>query len=199
MNKLSIHAFSLSLIAIFSFSCASIISGTTQAVTIDCNVPGASVQIEGNLVGVTPFTGKIKRRKEAVALVSMDGYVAQPLTLTTSFNAVAILSLFWDYSTTDCLTGAVWEYAPNSYYVNLAETDVSAADFRRESSLLAFAMTYHGDLQTELAAGTGPKLRTMHDQFASSWSFDEFRETLRSASSADAVHFGEAVSRQLAL
>ena len=66
-----------------TLGCATIISGTTQAVSIDSNVPGATVAIEGNVVGVTPFSGKIKRQKEAIALVSHEGFTAQPLTLTT--------------------------------------------------------------------------------------------------------------------
>ena len=137
-------------------SCATIISGTSQAVSIDSNVEGATVAIEGNVVGATPFTGKIRRQKEAIALVSKDGYEAQPVTLTTSFNPVAVLSILWDWSTTDCLTGAVWDYAPNSSYVNLKPKGTSDDSFRRESSAKAFAMTFFGDLQIELCAGDGP-------------------------------------------
>ena len=189
----------LPLIISATLGCATVISGTTQTVSIDSNVPGASVAIEGNAVGVTPFSGKIKRQKEAVALVSHDGFVSQHLNLTTSFNPMAILSIFWDYSTTDCLTGACWEYAPNSYYVKLLPEGTTVAEFRREASLVAFAMTYFGDLQTELVAGQGPKLRAMHGNFFADRSLDQFVAAMQDVPQTDAVIFGESTAGLLTL
>ena len=189
----------LALAASMTLGCATLISGTSQAISIDSNVPGASVVIEGNLVGHTPFSGKIKRQREAVALVSHKGYGAQPLTLTTSFNPVAILSIVWDYSTTDCLTGACWEYAPNSYYVDLAPEGTADADFRREASLMAFAMTYFGDLQTELAAGVGPKLRAMHNEFFADHSLDHFVTAMQDIPQSGAIVFGESTASLVVL
>jgi hypothetical protein len=151
--------------AILLAGCASIISGTSQAVTIDSNVAGATVAIEGNVVGQTPFSGKIPRKRESVALVSKPGYAAQPVVLSTSFNPVAILSIFWDYSTTDCLTGACWEYAPNTYYVNLRPATSSIEQFRRDSELKAFAMTYYSAIKSELATGQGAKVEAVRKEY----------------------------------
>lgn len=175
-------------------SCATLISGTSQAVTIDSNVQGAEVTIEGNLVGVTPYAGKIKRQREAIAIVSADGYAAQPITLTTSYNPVAILSIFWDYSTTDCLTGAVWEYSPNSYYVNLKPAGTADAAFKKNSNLKAFAMTYQPEIMLELAAGGGPRIASMHAPYESELSVDEFVRKLQTIKTSDTVVFGEAVA-----
>ena len=36
-------------------------------------------------------------------------------------DPVAILSLVWDFSTTDFLTGSIVEYSPNNYYFTLDE------------------------------------------------------------------------------
>jgi len=195
--KIALPSLGLALIilaAVNCASCATIISGTTQAVSIDSNVKGATVKIEGNLVGQTPFNGKIKRQREALAEVSAPGYAAQPITLTSSYNPVAILSIFWDYSTTDCLTGACWEYAPNTYYVNLKSEATSDAEFKRQSSLLAFSMTYFGDLSVELAAGDGMLLRSLHREHFSQLQFADFVTEMRSVSSSNAVAFGEAVA-----
>ena len=75
--------------------------------------------------------------------------------MTSTFNPVTVLSIFWDYSTTDCLTGACWEYAPNTYFVNINEEGMTDAAFRRESSLLAFAMTFPTEFwATEEQGGT---------------------------------------------
>lgn len=188
--------FALGAAALFS-GCASIISGTSQAVTIDSNVQGATVAIEGNIVGQTPFSGKIPRKRESVALVSKPGYAAQPVVLTTSFNPVAILSLFWDYSTTDCLTGACWEYAPSTYYVNLRPSTSSVEQFRRDSELKAFAMTYYSAIKTELASGSGAKIEAIRKEFFPAMSQDEFTAkviAVEAQAAGSAVVFGEALA-----
>jgi hypothetical protein len=174
-------------------SCATIISGTSQAISIDSNIPGATVKIEGNSVGVTPFTGKVKRQKEALAVVSKDGYQSQTLVLTTSYNPVAILSIVWDYSTTDCLTGAVWEYAPNSYYVDLKPNEVSEKDFRESAELKALAMTYHAEFALEVAAGSGPLLESLHSRYFASASLGELQREIAVLSELSSIEFGEAV------
>lgn len=185
----------LTLLAVAFSGCASIISGTNQAVTIDSNVQGATVSIEGNNVGVTPYSGKIARKKESIAVVSKTGYVSQPVTLTTSFNPLTILSICcWDLGTTDCITGACWEYAPNSYYVNLRPAGSSLNQFQRDTQLKAFAMTYHGDFQTELAAGAGAKISALRGTFFKGMSQDEVVAMLRSIDAetqGNAVAFGE--------
>lgn len=193
MNKTIL---ALALAALLT-GCASIISGTSQAVTIDSNVQGASVSIEGNIVGQTPFSGKIPRKRESVALVSKPGYTAQPVVLTTSFNPVAILSIFWDYSTTDCLTGACWEYAPSTYYVNLRPATSSVEQFRRDSELKAFAMTYYSAIKTELATGSGAKIEAVRKEFFPAMSKEEFMAkviAVEAQAAGNAVVFGEALA-----
>ncbi len=193
MNKTIL---ALSLAALLT-GCASIISGTSQAVTIDSNVQGATVAIEGNVVGQTPFSGKIPRKRESVALVSKPGYTAQPVVLTTSFNPVAILSIVWDYSTTDCLTGACWEYAPSTYYVNLRPATSSMELFRRDSELKAFAMTYYSAIKTELATGSGSKIEAVRKEFFPSMSKEEFMTkviAVEAQAAGNAVAFGEALA-----
>lgn len=189
--KLVLAALSICILS----GCGTVFSGTTQAVSIDSNVQGASVAIDGNVVGVTPFAGKIQRRKDSIALVSKAGYTSQPVALSTTFNPLSIISIVcWDLGTTDCLTGACWEYAPSSYYVNLRPAGSSYQQFERDSQLKAFAMTYHGDFQSELAAGKGAKIESMRAQFFKGMSQVEFIALLRKvdADSRDnAVAFGE--------
>jgi hypothetical protein len=189
--KTSPHLF-FSTIALFLIpSCATIVSGTSQAVTIDSNVPGADVMIEGNLVGVTPYSGKIKRQREAIAIVSADGHVSQPIALTSSYNPVAILSILWDWSLTDFLTGAIWEYAPNSYYVNLKQAGTADASFKNESSLKAFAMTYYPELMIDLAAGGGPRLSSLRAEFVPYISEAQLLTEIKRLDTESAVRFGE--------
>lgn len=187
----------LILAAAFLSGCASIISGTSQAVSIDSNVAGATVAIEGNVVGQTPFSGKIPRKRESIALVSKPGYTAQSVVLTTSFNPVAILSIVWDYSTTDCLTGACWEYAPSTYYVNLRPATSSVEQFRRDSELKAFVMTYYSSIKTELLTGSGSKIEAVRKEYFPSVSKDAFIAkvgAIEAQASGNPVAFGEALA-----
>ena len=175
-------------------SCATIISGTTQAVSIDSNVSGASVIIDGSNVGRTPFSGKIKRQRETIAMVRKEGYVAQSFTMSSSFNPVAILSILWDYSTTDFLTGAVWEYSPSQYYIELAPEEGNASLFRERTTLKAVAMTFHSDLLVELAAGEGQLLTMIHERFLADRSQEAVVEQLQQLTMLGAKEFGEAVA-----
>jgi hypothetical protein len=186
------------LVAVVLSGCASVFSGTSQAISIDSNIQGASIAIDGNVIGVTPFAGKVPRRKDSIAIISKAGYASQPVALSTTFNPLAIVSILcWDLGTTDCLTGACWEYAPASYYVNLRPAGSSLNEFQRDTQLKAFAMTYHGDLQTELAAGTGAKIDGMRATYFKDMSQAAFVAALRAIDAdakGNAVAFGEKVT-----
>lgn len=175
--------------------CATVFTGTTQAISIDSNVHGASIAIDGNVVGVTPFAGKIQRRRDSIAMLSKPGYTSQPLTLSTTFNPVSVISvLCWDLGTTDCLTGAAWEYAPSSFYVNMRPAGTSYQQFERDTQLKAFAMTYHGDLQAELVAGSGAKIESLRTAFFKDMSQPALVAALRAIDTEakeSAVAFGE--------
>lgn len=188
-SRLFISA-SLGLLA----SCATIISGTSQAVTIDSNVAGATVVIDGSSVGTTPFSGKVRRRRETIGMVRKEGYVAQSFTMSSSYNPVALLSIFWDYSTTDFLTGAVWEYSPSQYYIELVPQEGNASLFRERTTLKAVAMTFHSDLLVELAAGEGQLLSMIHERFLADRSQEAVVEQLQQLTTLDAKEFGEAVA-----
>jgi len=198
MKKISLLVLGSILLA----GCATIISGTSQAVSIDSNISGATVSVEGSQVGVTPFSGKIPRKRESVAVISKPGYGTQSLTLTTSYNPVAILSIFWDYSTTDCLTGACWEYAPNNYYVNLRTASTTDSNFRKDSELKAFAMTYFNSLRSEIIVGSGEKLDALHKAYFASMSRADFISEVKSvnmATNGSPVAFGELLASKVSL
>ncbi len=178
-----------------TLSCATVISGTSQAITIDSDIKGATVNFEGQNVGVTPFAGKVKRQRDAVVMVSKDGYATQTVVLTSAFNPVTVLSIFWDFSTTDLLTGACWEYAPSSYYVSLRSDGTSSAEFKESASKMAFAMTYFNDLQLEVRVGDGPLVRSFHKEYFSNQDFGTFVYTLAALGSSTAIEFGEAIAQ----
>ncbi len=103
--------------------CASVMKGTDQPVTFTSKPSGAEVVIDGQSRGVTPLTLSLKKNKHDVVMVRKDGYRTETMPLTKQYDGVALLNVFWDFSTTDVATGAAFEYVPNGYYFDLQEEE----------------------------------------------------------------------------
>ncbi len=121
MNKCMSLLVSMAAAAVVA-GCASIINGTSEQVTINSNVKGATVQVAGGTVGVTPFTGPIPRGAGTTLIVSKEGYESKTITLNTEIEPI-----FWGNiiiggvfgSTTDMATGAMYKFAPATIQVDL--------------------------------------------------------------------------------
>ena len=100
---------------------ATLISGTTQSVSFNSEPEGATVFIDGAKKCQTPCTLSLKRGSNESVTFKKNGYKSQILPLESSYNGVALLSIFWDFSTTDLISGAASEYSPNQYFVELKE------------------------------------------------------------------------------
>jgi hypothetical protein len=87
--KKFLKPFALVLSTILFASCATITKGTSQEVTINSNVPGALIELNGTEIGRTPFTGKIKKHKKEFLKVSKSGYVTGDLWLNGKKHYVA--------------------------------------------------------------------------------------------------------------
>ena len=107
--------------AIFLSGCATIISGDTKTVTFNSSPEGADVYIDGAIIGKTPVSIVLEKNKKDVVMLKKEGYQAVTRDLTKSYDPITMLSIFWDLSTTDFLSGAAMEYAPKSYYIELRE------------------------------------------------------------------------------
>lgn len=107
-----------------AFGSASIISGSNQNVTFNSNPEGATVLIDGVASCTTPCTISLpKAHADKMVSFRKDGYETFSMPMTTSYNGVALLNIFWDLSTTDMITGAAWNYAPNNYFSELKKKD----------------------------------------------------------------------------
>lgn len=109
----------LAIASIFLSGCASIISGTNQTLTFTSNIEGVNVYVDGALIGKTPVSASFKKNKAQTVMFRKKGFETVTREITKTFDAVAILNIFWDLSTTDLITGAVFEYAPNAIYVEM--------------------------------------------------------------------------------
>ncbi len=155
--------FSLAVLFLFTVSCSTIINGTTQLVSINCNVSDADIYLDGVLIGKTPFSGSIPRSKKML-VVQKEGYTPFYLALSTSIEPVFFGNIITGGtlgSTTDFATGAAYSYSPSSFQVDLADTKASLDTFIKESNLRKFAMIHMSDIALDLANNDGHYLNTL--------------------------------------
>ena len=111
---------SLSILSVLIFAgCATVISGTSQSINFDSSPRGAAIYLDGDRVGVTPFSANLKKNKYKSFRIELEGHHTIGRQLDKEFDIVALLSIFWDLGTTDLISGAVYKYGQNSYYVEL--------------------------------------------------------------------------------
>lgn len=104
---------------VFLAGCATVISGTTQILTFDSKPQGAKIYLDGLLVGTTPFSMETTKNKYKSFRIEKEGYLIINREVTKAYDPVSLLNIFWDYSTTDFITGAMFQYSPGSYYIEL--------------------------------------------------------------------------------
>lgn len=131
MNKITI-LFAI-MASVVLASCASIQSGTTQAIKISSNPEGATVytakikdgvilqKSEAGVTGATPVKVLIAR-KDGVIILEKEGYESTRVDLKTTMNPwvwgdVILTSLL--STSIDTSTGAATEYDPDEYMVDL--------------------------------------------------------------------------------
>jgi len=142
------------------FGSATLISGTTQSVSFNSEPEGAAVLVDGVKKCKTPCTLSLKRGGSESVTFKKDGYASKILPLESSYNAAALLSVFWDLSTTDFISGAASEYSPNQYFVELKKSDKwkfnnGLLDYNAKSELIAYILIHFNDIKLESKTGLG--------------------------------------------
>ncbi|MDR6457403.1 hypothetical protein J2786_000496 [Chryseobacterium vietnamense] len=120
-NKLSV-VFMLG-IALSATSCATIFTGTQDAITFSSSPEGAKVFHKGIEKCTTPCTTKIPRAlgKQMVTF-EKEGFEKKEVKLTKTFNAVTLLNIILGGAIgvgIDAATGSLTKYSPKKYDVEL--------------------------------------------------------------------------------
>jgi len=152
-----------------ALGCASIMEGKTQSVSFNSEPAGASILINGMPMGVTPATITIKKSDYDNANVQFkkEGYQDQQATLHTK-----ITGWFWGNiitggllgSGTDAISGAMWEYSPDKYFVTMPPAKASIGEMARldyENRVRMFILFRHEQLVSDLAKGGGENLSSL--------------------------------------
>lgn len=123
--KIYLISFIILVGSVFMFGCSTIVRGTSQTVSINSNVKGADVIVNGDTVGQTPYTGPIKRSSTTTVTLRKEGYESKTITLNSEIEGV-----FWGNiiiggflgSTTDLASGAMYKYAPATLDIEMAKS-----------------------------------------------------------------------------
>lgn len=129
MRKMRLESLPLALVALAG--CASIISGRTQEVSFVSNPEGATVTVNGRIIGKTPLTVNLQKEKGQSLVFSRDGYKTLSMQLETNIDG-----WFWGNivlggligSTTDNVNGSMYKYAPSQYMVTLEPDGTTKID-----------------------------------------------------------------------
>ncbi len=123
-------------LAVALTSCATVISGTKQTVTIDSYPPGALVKL-GYQTGTTPVTFSVPKGRDRVVQVS-QGPDKRVVPLRRELDPVTLLNIIpplWPGFIVDAVTGAITKYDPDVIYVDFTapahSTDAQLAGYRR--------------------------------------------------------------------
>lgn len=100
-------------------SCATVLKGTSQDVTFNSEPQGATVIVDGQPMGQTPVTVSLRKNRYDDVTIRLEGYQTQSRPLSTTYDPIALVNIFWDFSTTDLISGAAFEYDPSSYFFSL--------------------------------------------------------------------------------
>jgi hypothetical protein len=127
-----LQLFAIMIVAAILSSCATILTGTTQRVTIDSTPPGAQIVIDGRMMGTTPAKVRLDRDLNAFIndgkdiYLEMNGYYSDGYFLGTDIEPVTILNVFMPLGFAfDAVTGAMMRYDSDYYNFRLMPVENS--------------------------------------------------------------------------
>lgn len=148
----------LSLMLLLS-ACASVFSGTDQRMIIKSEPEGATVYFDGLAKGTTPLELLLRKDEFKEIRISKPGYMDEIIPLQTKMDTVVILNFtVVTAHTTDAMTGAMFEYYPNAYFVTMQKKGtkkgkISTLDRSTDNDLKSYILSYYNILRQQCQAG----------------------------------------------
>lgn len=194
----------LGLLILSSFlisSCVSILKGSNQTLTINSNVDGAVITLDGVEIGTTPFIGEVPKNKTSLR-IEKEGYKSYNLALSKSIDPLFFGNIITGGtigSITDFATGAAYTYSPSSYQVELFSSKESSSAFLQRFELRKFAILNINDIAIDLGNDGGGYLETLIKLAGLDYNQEsiELIRTKLDKSKGDEILFGKQVSEIL--
>jgi hypothetical protein len=153
----------LVLIPVILSGCATIFSGTSDEISFSTNVDPVRVYIDGLNVGGTPLKVAVEKKvgKGRVVRFEKVGYKTQEFNLKNKFDTIAILDITSVITSggIDVLTGAIMEYDPKQYHVEMLENNEAILEVQsKQIQFASFVLTSADAIKENLATGGGEAL-----------------------------------------
>lgn len=145
--------------------CATVFTGTTEHITIRTDQDDARIYVDGRMIGrgTASFRANRTFNEHHIPKVTVKkkGYETQSFKLERTFNATAITNSTFVYSwTTDFFSGAMFEYTPNKYMIQMvAKGEASLTD---EQEFQRYVLTNSHNLKRDIARGGGDYLSALN-------------------------------------
>lgn len=146
--------------------CASIVTGTDQELTFNTEPSGATVSVDGEVLGKTPLTVAIKRGKNKSFTFQKEGYKEHTSQLSTSTNPWVLGNVIFGGligSTTDGATGAINEFQPNHYFISLVPEESLVVASSKPRKIKELVVAFGNEVRKELAADGGETVDAVID------------------------------------
>ena len=137
-------------------SCATIISGTSQSVSINSTPDEAKVTIKttgGNVVfnGTTPTTAQLERKNAYNVTLELSGYQTEQIHLSKGLNGWIVGNIICGGPLgllIDAINGAMYELQPGQIRINL--TQASNPDGTLETYAVLYTMDDDQQIRTRM-------------------------------------------------
>jgi hypothetical protein len=138
--------------------CATIVTSGSQEVTFNSQPDGATVSVNGKVIGKTPITTRLDRKSGQAMVFEKDGYKSQTMRLETTING-----WFWGNiviggflgSTTDGVSGAVHQYSPSQYFVTLQPTGPVDGQTLKRTKAKDYIVLNYNNIAKDISQGSG--------------------------------------------
>ena len=148
-------------------ACASIVDGSMQEMTFNSEPEGVEVSTNGMVLGKTPLTTLLKRKKQRIIEFTLTGHKKQTRVLETGINP-----WFWGNalffggfysSTTDVVTRSIHEYEPNHHYATMVADSSTSINrvVSEKAKIKEYIMISYNQIISDIAKGQGQYLDTL--------------------------------------
>lgn len=149
--------------------CATLINKTEQNIAINSTPNDAIVQINGNGVGKTPWTGLVDRKNLMRVIVKKEGYYPQIINMEghlSNWFWGNIISIGWGLlgSSTDTISGGAYEYSRSSYHITLEpinKNEISVIE--SQSKLKRYILANWSDIGSEVVSTPAERVDALRE------------------------------------
>ena len=116
--------------------CATIMTGTTQPITVNSEPAGATVTVAGNRL-ITPGTIELSRKRDATVVVEKEGYKSQQIVLKRKLEGWAFGNILIGGLVgviVDSISGGLMKFKQDTLFFDLQPVDAKPKVMSRSDS-----------------------------------------------------------------